>query len=302
MEKDLASVFHYFAVFDYFPDFPTVYTFFPRRISRKQLKKLYEARKYTVGEYSKQITNNKYQISKKKLQSLRFRLYVKLISLFPQIKLVGLSGSISMMNAKENDDIDLFIITTKNRLFTGRFVALVLAQILGLRRHRELQKFDTAFFDRHTPMGPLAIVSKRVSSLLYKDKVCLNLFFDERELNVPEFKQTVFVGHEVLQMKPLINKSHTYEKFLSANQWVLSFFPNAAKISNFKFLISKFKNYKLNKNLELKNKNFSDWIENSLKKLQLKLITRHRTTELITSTQLWFHPDDFEKTIKRKLR
>ena len=39
-------------------------------------------------------------------------------------------------------------------------------------------------------------------------------------------------------------------------------------------------------------------IESIFKKVQLSLINRHRTTEIITSTQLWFHPDDFEKKIK----
>ena len=102
------------------------------------------SQRYTVGEYgtlsqkskvksqkynSKVKSNNvtieqwnnlieKQQISKNKLNSSRFKLYIGLLNLFPQIKLAGLSGSISMMNAKEDDDIYLFIIMTKNRLFT----------------------------------------------------------------------------------------------------------------------------------------------------------------------------------------
>lgn len=265
----IKKVFDYFAIFNYFPSFEDVYIFFPKKISKKRLKILYKDYKYTIGEYSKEKIKNqklKIKVSQKKLNNLRFRLYIKLISLFSQIKLVGLSGSISMMNAKDDDDIDLFIITAKNRLFTGRLIALVLAQLLGLRRRRNLIK-------------------------QFKDKICLNLFFDESNLEIPKFKQTLFVGHEVLQMKPIVNKNYTYEKFLSANKWVLSFFPNAFQILNFK-------KYKLD--LVVNNrqgKNLGDRLENKLKNFQLKLINQHKTTEIITSTQLWFHPDDFAKKI-----
>lgn len=231
----------------------------------------------------KKILNIKYQISKRKLNNWRYKAYIRLLSFFPQIRLVGLSGSISMMNAKEDDDIDLFIITAKNRLFTGRFVALVLAQLLGLRRHRQLAKLDTV------------------------NKICLNLFFDESNLKVPKFKQTEFVGHEVLQMKPIINKDQTYEKFLNANEWVFKLFPNAIHT------ISKIKDQRSKTNSKFKTLSFKlgfniltlifellgGLLERLLKSFQLTFINRHRTTEIITSSQLWFHPDDFEKKIKK---
>lgn len=260
----LKKIFHYFAIFDYFPSFWDVYTFFPTKISQKQLKKIYEAKKYTVGEYSKSKSRSqksRYVISKKILNNWRFRAYVKLISLFSQIKLVGLSGSISMMNANKNDDIDLFVITGKNRLFTGRFIALTLAHVLGIRRKRN-----------------------EVGS---KNKVCLNLFFDERNLKIPKQKHSIFVGHEVLQMKPLINKEQIYERFLNTNQWVYELFPNAVCPVM---------------TIKVKKKNKQDriarFIEKLFKKFQLRLIKKHQTTETITDTQLWFHPVDFEKKIK----
>lgn len=272
MDKKIASTIKYFAVFDYFPNFMDVYTFFPIKTSKKRLRKLLKNKKYTVGEYSKNKIKNqksKIKISEHKLNNWRFRAYLKLISPFPQIKLVGLSGSISMMNAGENDDIDLFIITAKNRLFTGRLITLVLAQLLGLRRSREARSSN--------------------------NKICLNLFFDESNLKVPRFKQTEFVGHEVLQMKPIIVKGDIYERFLKANKWVFKLFPNSS------WIISKVKNQK--SKIQIKSQNYSknflifNFIESILKKFQLHLINRHKTTEIITSTQLWFHPNDFEKKL-----
>lgn len=223
---------------------------------------------YTLPEYSKKeikAQEEKKEISKNKLRNSRFRAYLQLISLFPQIRLVGFSGSISMMNATKNDDIDLFIISNKNRLFTARLIALFLSEMLGLRRERQ-------------------------AGGKYKDKVCLNLFFDEKDLKIPKVKKTLFVAHEILQMKPIINKSSTYERFLHENDWVFRLFPNAKTIST-----TSYKKRRNNKNSAFKN--ILDKIELLSKKMQLDLINKHRTTETIKDTQLWFHPDDFEKKL-----
>lgn len=265
MEKDIVSVIKYFSFFAYKPTFKEIHTFLQAKIDENELKRELKRLKYTPPQYS-----IKRKISKRKLENWRYRTYIKLLSLFPQIKLVGLSGSISMMNANEDDDIDLFIITAKNRLFTGRFIALVFAQILGLRRSRNTHSAN---------------------------KVCLNLFFDESDLRVPKFKQTEFVGHEVLQMKPVIVKDNIYERFLEANLWVFMFFPNARENLEFRIQNSEIKNkvvnYKLIHNSKLIILNFGWIIESILKNIQLTFINRHRTTEIITNTQLWFHPNDY---------
>ncbi len=298
MEKNIFQTIKYFSIFDYYPSFEEIYKFFPKKITREklkqELKKLVSQKKlfsfgknpirYTIGEYSIEIKNSKlkiqnlkFKISQKKLNNLRFKIYIKFLSFFPQIKLIGLSGSVSMMNAKEEDDIDLFIITAKNRLFTGRIIALFLAEILGIRR-KFTDKSSTFHVSRFT------------------NKVCLNLFFDEKDLAVPKFKRSLYVGHEVLQMKPIINKDQIYEKFLEANLWVKKIFPNAF-IANSKFKIQKSKVQLISQNFGFLDKIFS-FIEYFLKEFQLFLINRHKTTEIITDTQLWFHPDDFEKKIK----
>src|SRR3989344_7710141 len=266
------------------------------------------AYRYTLGEYIKnnnqQSTINNYlkrqQISINKLSSWKFNLYVKLLSLVPPVKLVGLSGSVAMLNADEDNDIDLFIITAKNRLWTGRFIILILAQLLGLRRRRE----DNTGKDEHVAGGnPLTD-----SGVQYKNKVCLNLFFDEKNLKIPKFKQTEYVAHEVLQMKPLIQKDDIYLRFIDPNKWVFDIFPN----SKIKFQSSNIESNRKRKvqinsvililNL-ICNLDFVIWIfnmvESILKNLQLKLITQHQTSEIVTDFQLWFHPDDFEKKLKK---
>ncbi|MFA6532371.1 MAG: hypothetical protein WCT22_00040 [Patescibacteria group bacterium] len=280
LNNGVIKVIKYFSFFEYNPTGKEIYTFLQAKIDKNSLnikldnmvkQKKISASKDTPPQYSigRKISNIKYQISKRKLNNWRYKAYIQLLSLFPQIKLAGLSGSISMMNAEENDDVDLFIITAKNRLFTGRLITLVIAQLFGLRRSRKTQSSN--------------------------NKICLNLFFDESNLKVPKFKQTEFVGHEVLQMKPIIIKGDIYKRFLEANEWVFRLFPNAKLVFSMKYKVSRIKKI-LNTKYSILN-TFFNIIESIFKRIQLDSINKHRTTEIITSTQLWFHPDDFEKRL-----
>lgn len=123
---------------------------------------------------------------------------------------------------------------------------------------------------------------KRLTSRV-KDSFCFNLFFDETDLIVPEEKQNLYVAHEIVQMKPIVIKNEAYSRFLKANQWVRDFFPNI-NISN---------HYKKDTNYR------SSLLEFLCKKLQLFLMSKHKTNERITKTQLWFFPRDFEKKLKK---
>lgn len=46
----------------------------------------------------------------------------------------------------------------------------------------------------------------------------------------------------------------------------------------------------------------AEGIETLIKNLQLMLINRHKTSEIITDTQLWFFPDDYELKIHELTR
>lgn len=287
MKKEITGVLRYFSLFAYPPTFDEIYSFFPTKISKKILKNklntliqenrlIEQGNRYTLGEYNNQqksyklqVTSYKkrYEISQAKIRKAQS--FIRILSLFPQIRLIGLSGSIAMMNAKAEDDVDFFIITAKNRIWTGRFIGLSIAGALGLRRKRG---------EGHAP-----------------DKVCLNLFFDKKNLRIPLRKHNRYVGHEVLQMKPILNKNKTLELFLQANQWVFQLFPNA-KSKNYDLRL---KRYEVHKSKIINLKSLGDIVEYILKKMQLYLVKKHQTTEIITDSQLWFFPDDFEKKLPK---
>lgn len=281
IHRSILHTLSYFQFFKYAPTESEAHRYLQSKITasglKKELKILIKNKKiksiklegeksprYTLGEY---IIRAKYlqikaanSIKKKK----KAKLYLHILSWFSQIKMIGLSGSVAMLNAEADDDIDLFIITKKGRMWTARMIGLILAQILGLRRKRGENKAE--------------------------NKVCLNLFFDETDLQLPKHKKTEYGAHEVLQMKPVIDKNHTYDAFIKANSWVFQWFPNADK----RYTIPTQVKSAVYRTLSF-IRVITDFIEELMKKFQLARIRKHQTTEIITDTQLWFFPRDFEK-------
>lgn len=305
MEKKLLKTIKYFTFFSYAPSFEQIHTFLPVKITKIQLKKRLD-QMVREGQLIKKTVNknNLAKISNFSFLSSNFSLltlelytlpphrilfkkridrailsknkvnkvshYLKILSSFPQINLVGLSGAVAVEGASKTDDVDLFIIAGQGRLWTARFLAVFLAELFGLRRRRKAKKV--------------------------KDKVCLNLFFEESNLSVLKSKRNVYVGHEILQMKPLVNKDRVYERFLAANSWAYGIFPNVRPIGRGEIGMRR----SLTSPFSLLTSPFTALVEGLLKTLQLYIIEKHKTTEIITDTQLWFHPADFEKTLKEE--
>lgn len=121
-----------------------------------------------------------------------------IMRLIPWVKLVGVTGALAMSNSDKGDDIDLLIITSKNRLWLTRGLVVTFLRLAGLYRR------------------PGKI----------KNKICPNMFLDEAHLSIPQKERDLFSAHEVCQMKPLWEKRRTYQRYLRANQWSKEFLPN----------------------------------------------------------------------------
>lgn len=275
LHAEIERVLAYFEVFNYPPTFSEINTFLSTSVSRSELtQKLQEMVKkkkietsvldeprYSLitGSTNFEQIKKRSKISESKIRSVNF--FFRLLSLFPFILFAGISGSLSMKNGRENDDIDVCIITSPGRMWTGRFVAVACAFLLGKKRsYKEKNPVDT---------------------------ICLNLFFDHADMMIPLQKRNEYVAHELLQLKPVLNRDSTYERFIYTNKWVKQLFPNVG--------IKKPKESR-----QVKVTPFDDLVDTILKLLQLRSITKRQTSELITDTQLWFYPQDFEKKIKKK--
>ena len=221
MRMQIRSCLGYFSQFGYNPTLKELHRYVGGKISRKAMESMVDEMvkkrriiKLDCSDSTSRYTLGGYRIDRKRLAERavgraghsqkkieKVHRYVSMLSCFGCIDLIGLSGSTSMMNAKKSDDIDLFIIARARRMWSARAVALLLAQLLGVRR---------------------AYGQRKV-----RDKVCLNLFFDGSDLGVLEHKQCRYVAHEALQMKPLAIRGDVYERYLQANKWVFQYFPNA---------------------------------------------------------------------------
>ena len=114
----------------------------------------------------------------------------RLLSKFPFVRGVGISGSLSKEMADETADIDFFIITETNRLWISRTLLHCL---------------------------------KKLSFLAGKQHwLCMNYFVDRSALHMPE--QNIFIATEVLTLKPVTGNA--LPVFFVANRWALRYFPN----------------------------------------------------------------------------
>lgn len=186
--------------------------------------------------------------------------YLKII---PTLKLVGVTGSLALNNTDITDDIDLFLITQKGAMWISRFLAIILIELVGLRR----RPGDTSF----------------------QNKICLNMFMDESKMKLPQSEQDLFAAHEVLQMKPLWSRNYAYESFLKANDWTRRILPNAYPETVKKLPITKLK------------QNRVSGLERIAKFIQISYMSRHRTTEVIRGNMLRFHPVDVRGRVRVEL-
>lgn len=271
----LKETLYYFAFFKYAPTVLELWTFYPQKIDFNEfasaVKNLADRDKLIIKKEKVVLPENKLLLqltAKKALFSrekiAKRKLILQALGLLPQVKFIGISGSVAVNNAQEKDDIDIFVITKKKRLWLARFLLIVITSVLGIRREPKAKS--------------------------YKNKLCFNLFFSEENLQIDKHKQTEYVAHEILQLKPVINKNKTYERFLLCNDWIFKFFPNAKerlKLSSQSGVVE-----------DKKQSWLGNLLEALLKKVQLQLINRHKTKEVITDTQLWFFPEDFEKKLR----
>ncbi len=182
------------------------------------------------------------------------------LSYIPTTLFVGVSGALALKNSHKDDDIDLFIITSKNTLWITRLAIVVLLMFTGQYRKR---------------------TAKDVC-----DKICLNMLIDETSLQLPLKQQDLYGAHEVIQLMPIFVKDNVHHRFLQANKWAEKFLPQAVR---------RIKNRQKKSLFLIHNSLFIlEWLA---KQLQLWFINKHKTKEIVSDKFLAFHPFDYRKKI-----
>ncbi len=114
----------------------------------------------------------------------------KLISSFPFVRAVMISGSLSKGYMDEKSDFDFFIVTEKERLWIARTLLVMYKRIFLFNSHK--------YF-------------------------CVNYFVDSGHLEIEE--QNLFTATELATLIPIVDEGH-YPALMNANTWLTSFFPN----------------------------------------------------------------------------
>lgn len=124
-----------------------------------------------------------------------------IISRFPFVKSVCISGSLSKGYADDTSDIDFFIITEKNRLWICRSLLHV------------FKKFTFLNNTQHS--------------------YCMNYFLDESRSCLEE--QNQFTGTEIVTLIPIYDEG-VFANFIAANiSWVQPLFPNFIPVKAIEF-------------------------------------------------------------------
>lgn len=210
IEKSILKTVCYSDIFDFPLKKEEIYRFLiEKKVKKKDLSKALINLKKQVEEKDgyyflpgrKDIVNLRKSREKNAEEKIQLaKKTTDILKKIPFIEMVGITGSLSMKNTPKDDDIDLFIVTKNNMLWTTRFLSTVLIEILGIRR--------------------------RPNQKNVKDKICLNMFLDGSTLQVDKKDQNIYTAHEVCQLIPIFDRNGTYKKFIKKNKWIKSFLPN----------------------------------------------------------------------------
>jgi hypothetical protein len=154
----------------------------------------------------------------------------RLLIKFPYVRGVGISGSLSKCFADDKSDIDLFIITEKNRLWVARTI---------------MHCF------------------KKLTFLINKQHhYCMNYYIDELQLQIVE--KNIYTAIEIDTLIPLEGDT-VFEQFYAANIWTRGLLPNKTlRLSTAKPL----KNHFFKRLIEsLLNNGIGNWLDDTLMKI-----------------------------------
>ena len=231
-----------------------------------------------------EIRNERNQIAKEKWQKT-FKA-VQWLRMIPYLRAVFASGSLALANTSKESDLDVLVAVKHGRIWTARILVVLFLSFLGIRRTR---------YEKIAP-----------------DKICLNHFITDKSLYIP--RKSIYTAQLYARLVPiLVDDQELINQFCEANKWIGDYvvgWPECLKTLNPKLeTLNKLKtqNSKLKtfgeKILDTK---FGDWLENILRKYQLRRINSFHLTHKpggrvkADDESLEFHPDSPElKIIER---
>lgn len=285
------------------------------------IKGFFSLRKETVEKWNQQ------QEIKKKYWG-KVNNYLPILQRLPFMKTIAVCNTLAFGSANAKSDIDLFIITTANRIFSARVIITLVTWLLGIRRHGKkiAGRFCLSFFiaedalnlekillnsSETSGVSPYSETSKVspysvTSGVLQNSETSKALPVTETPNILPytETSGDIYMAYWMRTLRPLVGME-TFETFLAANTWLQKFFPE----SSYKTFLS---NRSAKSSSSYKTKtwglggNFGNYLEKKLQNLHEKRF-RQKISDLgpeasviISPEMLKFHNIDRRKEFNQK--
>ena len=189
--------------------------------------------------------------------------------------MIWICNSISMNAANENSDIDLFIVTSPDRLWHVRIMVTLYFHIRGLRKTGKKHAW----------------------------KFCLSFFSTTEGMNFERFalSDDIYLYYWILAMKPILNNNRCYQKFVEENKsW--------ADYMQFRNAFSKHqRDIPYSWKVKWEDSKLLDFMNNVWKKILLPKTLKsfqklwYPFGVIISDSMLKFHDQDKRKQIKKDL-
>jgi hypothetical protein len=202
LQKEILATLAYFDNFRYPLTQKEIFLFLPVQCSKDELQHelrelLLSGHVYRVQQFYSLVKDDEYARRRNEGFAKAIELIdtgkrvAALLSHFPFVKGIAISGSLSKYFAEDGADIDLFIITSHNRVWLARTFTHL------------LKKLSYLFNKQHY--------------------LCMNYYIDEKELDIVE--KNIFTATEIVTLMPL-QGTKAFDDFFKANNWTAKFLPN----------------------------------------------------------------------------
>ena len=226
--------------------------------------------------YEKRIKRQKF--SDEKLR--KAKRIIKWFQMIPYIKMVTISGSVALDNAKKGSDIDLLIVVKHKRIWIARFLITLFVHVIGKRRYNDK----------------------------INNRICLNHYITDKSLKI-DFP-SLYNAQAYVHLIPIMqNEKNIYQKFVKSNKWINDYLFNYSKeFINYNKLIKEKKILKFIAKIQelILNTFIGSFLEWILKITQGKIIKYHFEKNkkqgiiIADDFQLKFHPGSLESKFLEK--
>jgi len=202
----------------------------------------------------------------------------------PFIRMIAVCNTLAYSNAQDNSDIDLFIITAKNRIWIARYFCVIFLKMFGLQPDPKNMK----------------------------NKFCLSFFVSEDNLDLKSCLLTekdgwpdIYFLYWFITLYPIYDQGGYFNKLWQANSWIKDFFPEAKPAQANPRRTNKvdwfFRGVKKIKEIQsqLFGNAFFRSVQMKIMAKQLKEMANRDTRVIINDKMLKFHDNDRRAEFKQ---